>query len=130
MKHAILAFLLCIGSLHLHAADEPLIPAALNAILPKIRGGMTVQQVKAVLASSYPNVKGEGVLWSGQNGYIDYKLDDRFSLSISFTLRDGKTVVHDDLLFYVQNYSAKHRVDIKSYFYDSPAQKRTKFIGQ
>ena len=128
MKHTILALLFCIGLLHSHAADEPLIPAALNAILPKIRGGMTVAEVEAVLTTAYPGVKGQMSLWSGQTGYIDYKLDERFTLSVSSATVDKKTVVHDDLLFYLHNYAAKHRVDIKSYFYESPAQKKTKFF--
>ena len=128
MKHTILALLFCIGLLHSHAADEPLIPVALNAILPKIRGGMSVAEVEAVLTTAYPGVKGEMSLWSGQSGYIDYKLDERFTLSVSSATVDKKTVVHDDLLFYLQNRTAKHRVDIKSYFYESPAQKKTKFF--
>ena len=130
MKTTILTYLFCIGVLHLHAADEPLIPAALNAILPKIHAGMTVAEVEAVLTTAYPGVKGQMSLWSGQSGYIDYKLDERFTLSVASATVDKKTVVHDDLLFYLVNYSAKHRVDIKSYFWDSPSQKKTKFIGQ
>ena len=130
MRHTIFALLFCIGLLHLHAADEPLIPSALNVILPKIHGGMTVAEVEAVLTTAYPGVKGQMSLWSGQTGYIDYKLDERFTLSISSATVDKKTVVHDDLLFYLVNHSAKHRVDIKSYFWDSPTQKKTKFIGK
>ena len=91
---------------------------------------MTVAEVEAVLTTAYPGVKGQMSLWSGQTGYIDYKLDERFTLSISSATVDKKTVVHDDLLFYLVNHSAKHRVDIKSYFWDSPTQKKTKFIGK
>jgi hypothetical protein len=83
MKHTILAFLLCIGPLHSHAADQPLIPAALNAILPKIHAGMTVREVEAVLAPAYPKVKGQMGNWSGQTGYIDYKLDQQHTLAVS-----------------------------------------------
>ena len=130
MKHAFIILLCCIGFSHSHGADEPLIPAALNAILPKIHAGMTIQEVEAVLAPAYPNAKGQMSVWSGQTGYIDYKLDERFTLSIASITLDGKERVHDDLLFYVHNHAAKHRVDIKSYFYESPAQKKTKFIDR
>ena len=130
MKPILLALLLCIALPHLRATDEPLIPAALNAILPKIRAGMTVREVEAVLAPAFPGVKSQMGVWSGQTGYMDYKLDDKFTLSVSFATRKGGEVVHEDLLFYVFNHAAKHRVDIKSYFWESPAQKKTKFIGQ
>ena len=33
--------------------------------------------------------------WSGQTGYVDYKLDERFSLSISSITRGGKEVMHE-----------------------------------
>lgn len=128
MKPAILVFLFCIGLLHSHASDEPLIPAALNSILPKIHGGMTVPEIEVLLAPAYPKAKGQVTIWDGQTGYVDYTLDDQFSLSISSITRDGKIVVHNDLLFYLHNYAAKHRVDIKSYFYESPTQKKTKFL--
>ena len=128
MKATVIALLFCIGLLYSRAADEPLIPAALNAILPKIHAGMTIQEVEAVLAPAYPGAKGRMGLWSGQTGYIDYKLGEQFTLSVSSITRDGKERVHDDLLFYVHNYAAKHRVDIKSYFYESPNQKKTKFL--
>ena len=130
MRHILPALLLCLGLLHLRAADEPLIPAALNAILPKIHAGMTVREVEAALAPAYPGVKGQMGVWSGQTGYVDYKLGENFTLSVSSATRDGKEVVHDDLLFYLINHAAKHRVDIKSYFWESPAQKKTKFLGQ
>ena len=81
MKHPIIAFLFCFGLLHSLAADEPLIPAALNAVLPKIHVGMTIREVEAALAPAYPKVKGQMGIWSGQTGYIDYKLDERHTLS-------------------------------------------------
>ena len=94
MKHQIIAFLFCFGLLHSLAADEPLIPAALNAVLPKIHVGMTIREVEAALAPAYPKVKGQMGIWSGQTGYIDYKLDERHTLSVSSITRDGKEVVH------------------------------------
>jgi len=47
MKHPIIAFLFCFGLLHSLAA-EPLIPAALNAILPKIHAGMLSPRSRAM----------------------------------------------------------------------------------
>jgi hypothetical protein len=116
MKKAILAFLLCCAALfQVRAADEPLIPAALNKALPKIHPGMTANQVVAILLPSYPKVAVSMGDWSGGSGYIDYKLDDRFTLSVSSITRDGKDVVHDDILFYLFDWPSKRRVDIRIY---------------
>ena len=113
MKHTILALLFCIGLLHLHAADEPLIPAALNAVLPGIHAGMTIPEVEAVLSAAYPGVKGQTGHWSGQTGYVDYKLNERTTLSVSSITRDGKNVVHFEILFYIFDWPSKRRVDVQ-----------------
>jgi hypothetical protein len=115
MKHQIIAFLFCFGLLHSLAADEPLIPAALNAVLPKIHVGMTIREVEAALAPAYPKVKGQMGIWSGQTGYIDYKLDERHTLSVSSITRDGKEVVHDEILLYLFDWPTKRRLDLKIY---------------
>ena len=124
MKHTILAFLFCFGLLDSRAADEPLIPAALNAVLPKIHAGMTIRQVEAVLAPAYPKVKGQMSNWSGQTGYIDYKLDERHTLSVSSITRDGKEVVHDEILLYLYDWPSKRRLDLKVYEWEKQADKK------
>lgn len=123
MKQTIIALLFCASLLHSHAADEPLIPAALNAILPKIHARMTVPEVEAVLNPAYPKVKGEGGIWSGQTGYINYKLNERHTLSVSSITRDGKEVVHDELLLYLYDYPAKRRLDLKVYEWEKQTEK-------
>ncbi len=124
MKHTILAFLFCFGLLHSHAADEPLIPAALNAILPRIHAGMTIREVEAVLAPAYPKVKGQMGNWSGQTGYIDYKLDERHTLSVSSITRDGKELVHDEILLYLYDWPSKRRLDLKIYEWEKQTAKK------
>ena len=99
----------------LHAADEPFIPTALNAIIPKIYAGMTIPEVEAALAPAYPKVKGTMGVWSGQTGYIEYKLNDRHSLSVSSITRDGKQVVHNDILLYLYDWPAKRRINLAIY---------------
>jgi hypothetical protein len=113
MKQVILVLVVFASLLRLHAADEPLIPAALNAVLPKIRAGMTVSEVEAVLAPAYPSVKGRMGDWSGQTGYIEYMLDPRYTLSVSSITRDGKDVVHNEALFYLYDWPSKRRLDLK-----------------
>ena len=119
MKQIILNILFLVILLPLHASDEPLIPAALNKVLPKISPRMTIQEVEALLAPVYPNVKGQMGLWSGQTGYIEYKLDDRYTLSVSSITREGKEVVHDEILLYLKDRPSKRRLDIKIYEWDN-----------
>jgi hypothetical protein len=116
MKHLLLS-LVCFASLAV-TADEPLIPAALNAVLLKIHPGMTTNEVAAVLSPAYPKVTSHMGNWSGQTGYMDYKLDDRFTLSVSSITRGGKEVVHDDFLMYLYDWPAKRRVDLKVYYWE------------
>ena len=123
MKTIILALFYCVGLIHLHAADEPLIPVVLNDVLPKIHARMTIREVESVLAPAYPKVKGQMGTWSGQTGYIDYKLDERHTLSVSSITRDGEEVVHDELLLYLYDWPAKRRLDLKIYEWEKQADK-------
>ena len=124
MKTFILTFLFCcVTALRTQAADEPLIPTPLNNVLLKIRPGMTTNQVVSALSTAYPKVAGHMGDWSGQTGYVDYKLDERFTLSISSITRSGKEVVHDDLLMSLYDWQAKRRVDIKLYYWEGQSHK-------
>jgi hypothetical protein len=123
MKFIITCFICCIGLLRVDAAGESLIPAPLNSVLLKIQPSMTTNQVLAVLSSSYPKVEVHMGLWSGQTGYMNYKLDERFTLSVSSIMRDGKELVHDDPLFYVYDWPTKRRVDIKLYYWEGQSHK-------
>ena len=125
MKLTILALPFCVGLLHSPAADEPFIPAALNPILPKVHAGMTIREVEAVLASAYPNVKSQMGSWSGQTGYIDYKLDERHTLSVSSITRDGKEVVHDEILLYLYDWPSKRRLDLKVYEWEKQTDQKS-----
>ena len=124
MKTFIPAFLFCcFTAMQTQAADEPLIPTPLNNVLLRIRPGMTTNQVEIALSTSYPKVAGRMGIWSGQTGYVDYKLNERFTLSISSITRDGKEVVHDDLLMYLYDWQSKRRVDIKLYCWEGQSHK-------
>lgn len=124
MKHVILVSLLVASLSYLRAGDDPLIPAGLNVLLPKIRPGMTISQVEAALAPAYPGVKGQMGEWSGQTGTVDYKLDSRYTLSVSSITREGKEVVHDEILLYLYDWPAKRRLDLKVFDWEKqPASK-------
>jgi hypothetical protein len=124
MKITILALIYCVGWIPLHVAGEPLIPVALNVALSKIHARMTIREVESVLAPAYPKVKGQMGTWSGQTGYIDYKLDERHTLSVSSMTRDGKEVVHDEILLYLYDWRAKRRLDLKIYEWEKQADKQ------
>jgi len=123
MKSIAVFFLCGIALLQAAAADEPLIPAPLNDVLPRIQPGMNTNQVVALLSRSYPKVTGHMGEWSGQTGYFDYKLNDRFTLSVSSVMRNGNELVHDDLLFYVFDWQTRRRVDIRLYHWDGQSRK-------
>jgi hypothetical protein len=124
MKTIILTLLFCcLTALHTQAADEPLIPTPLNDMLLKIHPGMTTNQVVSALSTGYPKVAGRMGDWSGKTGYVDYKLDERFALSISSVTRNGKQVVHDDLVMYLYDWQSKRRVDIKLYYWKGQSHK-------
>ncbi len=99
-----------------HAEDQPLIPAKLNLLLPKIAAGMKPDEVKKLLATEYPKVDYNLGVWSGQTGYLDFKLNDNWTVSVAGdTDRKNGTVVHKDILIYVFDRANKHRVEIKRY---------------
>jgi hypothetical protein len=89
MRYIVIA-LLCFASFVL-ATDEPLIPAPLNALLPKITAGMTPEDVQAVLRENYPKAERQHPAASprpDQTVYVGFRLDDRFSLTVA-TQRDS-----------------------------------------
>jgi hypothetical protein len=124
MKTIILTLLYYgLTALHTQSADEPLIPTPLNEVLLKIRPGMATNQVVSDLSTAYPKDAGHRGDWSGQTGYVDYQLDERFTLSISSVTRNGKKVVHDDLLMHLYDWLSKRRVDIKLYYWEGQSHK-------
>jgi len=60
----------------------------------------------------------------GQTVYIDYKLDERHTLSVSSITRDGKELVHDEILLYLYDWSSKRRLDLKIYEWEKQTAKK------
>jgi hypothetical protein len=123
LRPAILVILFCVGLLHSIAAEEPLIPVGLNGVLLKIRSGISIRDVEIALSAAYPKVQGHMGDWSGQTGYIDYKLDERYWLSVSSITRNGKEVVDDKILFYLYDRPNKRRVEIKLFEWEKQVDK-------
>ena len=119
MKRTLAILFLGLLTLSALAADEPLIPASLNTLLPKITAGMKSEDIKALLLKTYPKVERQVGHWSGQTGYLGFRLDDRFSFMVAaHTSGDGQQVVSQDALIYVFDRLRKHRIEIIHYQWD------------
>lgn len=113
MKLTISALFLSIVLLNTCAAEEPLIPAVVNAVLPQIRPGMSIQEVERLFFPFYPAVKGTKGDWSGKTGCIAYRLDDRYTICIDSILRDNQPVTSEDLSFNFSDQLKGQRGDFK-----------------
>jgi RNA polymerase sigma factor (sigma-70 family) len=102
--------------------DQSLIPPPLNSLLPTISAGMTPKEVKKLLSTAYPKVEYRLGVWSGQTGYLDFQLNDRYTVSVAgSTDPERGTVVHPDIHLYVFDHPNKQRVEIKQYHWkDQP----------
>jgi hypothetical protein len=114
MKHFVLA-LFCFASLAF-AEEEPLLPASINAFLPKIKAGMTSEEIKAVVVKSYAKAESRVGPWSGVTGSLGCRLDDRFSFEIAaHTNNEGKQIVSEDARIYIYDWKHKRRLEIVPY---------------
>jgi hypothetical protein len=128
MKH--ITSFLCIAFLYaavtaVYAADVPLIPAPLNALLPKITSSMTRDDIKKVLLAAYPKLEPQDGPWSRQSGYIGFHLDDRFSVMFSAHMDANQhAVVSSNALILVFDRTQKLRLDITHYNWDDKAPQK------
>jgi len=101
------------------AADEPLIPAPLNALLPKITPGMTRDDVRRILSTAYPYPVQQDGPGSGQGGNMGFRLDDRFWVMFSAKRNaEQEYVVSKNASISVFDYVLKRRLDIKPYYWE------------
>jgi hypothetical protein len=115
---------LCVASLFaavlsVRATDEPLIPAPLNAVLPKITAGMTREDMKKVLSAAYPKLELQDGPWSGQTGYIGFRLDAQYSVMFSAKMDPKqREVVSSSSQLSVFDRVHKLRLDITRYHWE------------
>lgn len=111
MKRFLLA-LFCFASLAV-AEEEPLLPARVNAFLPKIKAGMTSEEIKTVVVKSYANAESRAGIWSGGSGSLGCRLDDRFTFTVdAHTNSEGKQVVSRNARIYIIDWLHKRRLEI------------------
>src|ERR1044071_7037253 len=110
-----------LAAFSLLAADEPLIPPPLNEVLSRIKPGMTGAEAKAQLATAYPKVKASLGDWSGTTGYVDFRLNERYAVTISAhnpasgAPSEGSAILSKNLPIYVFDHERKHRLQISHY---------------
>ncbi len=113
------------------ADDQSLIPAPLNSLIPKISAGMTPAQLQKLLSTVYPKVEERIGDWSGGTGYIDFKLEDRYSISISGRSdAKGRPVVHEDIFMYVFDHPQRSRIEIKKYHWKDSSEPKPQVEGK
>jgi hypothetical protein len=124
--------ILVLGASSLFAADELLIPAPLNQVLTRIKPGMTGAEVKTVLVTAYPKALASLGDWDGMTGYVDFRLNERYSVSFSAHSPPGgapsesSARLGKNLLTYVFDHQLKHRLQIRDYQWDTPAEAEPK----
>ena len=103
-------------------AGEPLIPPKVNTILGKVKPEMSEPKLLAVVRESYPEASAQLGNWSGHSGYIDFKINKRYTLSfsaISKVTDQNDKKIHKDLNIYIYDWILKRRIDMSFHTWDS-----------
>jgi hypothetical protein len=97
------------------ASAKPVIDVPL---LFQVRPDMTEAELAKLVQSQFPDAKPSPGDWSGQTGYVDFRLNSQYTLSVSeyndpkdFNLR----FVHADTIVYLLDQEAKRRMNISFY---------------
>lgn len=103
------------------AEDTPLMPDGVNQILGRIAPNMAEAKVEAIVKKYYPDAKRTLGSWSGQTGYVEFKLNKRYSISVA-EYNDPKDFesrfVHADMILYVYDWELKQRINISFHKWD------------
>lgn len=115
------------------AAEEPLLPAGVNQVLGQIRPNMSEAQVEKIIKTYYPDTKATPGTWSGQTGYVDFKITPRYSISVA-EYSDPKDFnvrfVHADMILYVYDWELKRRINISFYKWGEETKKEGEKISK
>ena len=121
MKTICIALALLAGAVASIAADAPLMPDAINQILGRIEADMPEAKVEKLIQKYYPTAELRRSVWSGQTGYVEFKLTDRFSISIA-EYSDPKNhesrFVHANMILYVYDWVLQQRIKISFHKFD------------
>ena len=111
-----------------YAGDEALLPDNINQILGRITPDMSENNVQALFRQYYPNAEGKVGNWSGQTGYVDYKVTPKHTVSISMYNSQAnlhQRFVHPSMTFYIYDWVTKSRMNFSIYKWDEGKDNRT-----
>lgn len=96
------------------AEQELLIPKKVNAVLAKVKPGMSEADILSHIRKTYPNSKIGGIRWSGASGVIEFVLDKRYSISLTAFSKNSpdNRLAHNDLVIYITNRKLKRKMNI------------------
>jgi len=121
MKLIIVVIVMLSVALGAFAGDGPLFPDGASQILGRIQPGMSEAQVEEIVRIYYPDASRTVGIWSGQTGYVDFRLTSRYSISVAeyndpedFNFR----FVHADMILYVYDWELNRRINISFYDWD------------
>lgn len=108
------------------AGDAPLMPDGVNQILGRITPNMAEAEVEKIVKKHYPDAKRTLGSWSGQTGYVEFKLTSRHSISVA-EYNDPKDFesrfVHADMMLYVYDWELKRRINISFHKWNDKKKK-------
>ncbi len=111
------------------AAEAPLVPDGINQILGRIRPDMSEAQVEKIVKTYYPDAKATSGPWSGQTGYVEFKVTSRYSISVAeYNAKNdfNSRFVHADMILYVYDQDIKRRINISFYNWEAEKKKSEK----
>jgi hypothetical protein len=120
---AILIFALLAAALAFAAA--PLVPAPLNEVLGRLRHGMTGAEALKEFLKAYPKTKLLLGPWSGSDGYLDFRLNERYSVLVSAgggagDLTESTACLSSKMIVSIIDLQRRHRLDIEDLDIDNP----------
>ena len=115
-----------------YAGDEALLPDSINQILGRITSDMRETDVQALFRQYYPDSEGMVGDWSGQTGYVDFKVTPKNTVSISMynsPTNINHRYVHSSMIFYIYDWETKSRLNFSIYKWDEGKDNRTEQSG-
>jgi hypothetical protein len=98
--------------------ESALLPDGINQILGRIRPDMSETELAGIVTLFYPEAEPACGIWSGQSGYVDFRLTPRWSVSIAEYNAPNdfeSRFVHPEMTFYVYDWEVERRIDITFY---------------
>ena len=116
-----LAAVIAITLISISTFGTPLIPEKINSILGQIQPDMPEKELEKIVQSYYPKSKATLSIWSGRTGYVQFKISERYSFSVSEYNAPNdfeSRFVQKNMTIYVYDHEIQQRVNISLYNWD------------